>query len=341
MPRPRPTALTATGLALAALAATAGCGVLGDDPADIQVYSARQYGVESAFDDFTEQTGKTVEFIFAEDAALLARLQAEGDESPADVFITVDAGALWNAEQAGVFAPTDSAVIEEAVPAEYRDPEGLWTSLALRARTVIYNPDRVDPADFDPVDTYGSLADPQWRDRVCMRDAEQAYTQSLVAQMIAERGEEATREVVDGWLANGTEIMSNDVALIEAVDAGTCDVAIVNHYYLARELEERDLDVELFWASQEGTGTHVNVSGAGVVATSDNPTDAQELVEWLATEGQTDFLAGNHEFPVNPAVEPDELAAAFGEFEPAPFDPEAYGAGNATAVELLAEAGYE
>ncbi|MFN3373704.1 MAG: ABC transporter substrate-binding protein, partial [Chloroflexus sp.] len=113
---------------------------------------------------------------------------------------------MLSAISSGVFAPIDSPTIEEAVPAEYRDPEGRWTSLALRARTVIYNPDRVDPADFDPVDTYASLADPQWRDRVCMRDAEEAYTQSLVAQMIDERGEEGAREVVEAWLANGTEI---------------------------------------------------------------------------------------------------------------------------------------
>ena len=136
--------------------------------------------------------------------------------------------------------------------------------------------------------------------------------------------------------------MSNDILLIEAVDAGTCDVAIVNHYYVARELEDDpDLNVELYWASQEGAGTHVNLSGAGVVASSDNKADAQELIEWLATDGQHDFIGGNHEYPVNADVEPDEIVASFGEFTPMELDAQAYGENNAAAVDLLAELGYE
>ena len=337
----RLSALLASGLCLAGLTATAGCGIL-DQPADIQVYSARHYDVEDAFKKFEDETGKSVEFIFDDDAVLLERIKAEGEGSPADVYMTVDAGALWNAADQGVLAPVDSAVLEEAVPAAYRDPEGRWAGLALRARTLLYDPEKVDPAEFDAQETYAGLADPKWKGRICMRDSTEAYTQSLVASLVGLYGEERTREIVEGWLANDVEIMSNDILLIEAVAGGTCDVAVVNHYYVARKLEEDpNLPVKLYWASQEGAGTHVNISGAGVVAGSDNAGDAQQLIEWLATDGQLDFIGGNHEYPVNPDVQPDQIVTGFGEFEPMQVDPQAYGEGNPAAVDLLAQAGYK
>ena len=337
----RRNALLATGLALASLGATAGCGVF-DQPADIQVYSARHYDVEDAFAEFEEQSGKSVEFIFDEDAVLLERIKAEGEDSPADVFMTVDAGNLWNAAEQGVVAPIESSTLTEAVPEGYRDPDDSWFGLALRARTVLYNPEAVEPGEFDATDTYTGLTDPKWQGRLCMRDSSEAYTQSLVASLIDLHGRDGALEIVEGWLANDVEIMSNDILLIEAIDAGTCDVAIVNHYYVARELEEKpNLAVELYWASQEGAGAHVNISGAGVVESSDNKADAQELIEWLATDGQQDFIGGDHEYPVNPAQEPDQIVASFGEFTPMELDAQAYGELNAEAVDLLAEAGYE
>jgi iron(III) transport system substrate-binding protein len=336
----RPTLLLAAAF-LTVVPALSGCGVLGEEEADLQVYSARKYGSEEVFAKFTEETGITIDFLFADNAELLQRIEAEGEDSPADVYMTVDAGNLWNADQQGVLAPLDSAVLEDAVPAQDRAEDGSWYGLAKRARTVIYNPDLVDPAEFDAEDTYRGLTDPKWQGRLCMRDLDETYQTSLVASLIDLHGEEGARRIVEGWQANDVEIMGNDVLLIEAVDAGTCDVAVVNHYYLARELAEKDLDVELYWASQEGAGTHVNLSGAGVVATSDNKDQAQQLLEWLATDGQAALIDGNHEYPVNPAVEPDEIAAGFGEFKEMPLDAEAYGAMNARAAELLAEAGWE
>ncbi len=200
----------------------------------------------------------------------------------------------------------------------------------------------MDPGNFDTQDTYAGLGDPQWKGRLCMRDSTEAYTQSLVASLIDLHGRDGAEEIVRGWLDNDVEIMSNDVLLIEALDAGACDVAIVNHYYLARELAEKpDLNVELFWASQDGDGTHVNVSGAGLVAASDAPAKARRLLEWLASDGQEAFVGGNHEYPVNPDVAPDQMVARFGDFEPMPLDAEAMGARNAEATELLAEVGYE
>jgi iron(III) transport system substrate-binding protein len=332
-------------LALALAGSTAGCGAFssqGEEPADLQVYSARHYDLEDAFEDFEEETGLTVDFLFAEDAELLKRIEAEGDASPADLFMTVDAGNLWAAKEAGVLEPVQSTTLEQAVPEGYRDADGAWYGLALRARTVAYNPDNVDPSEFDSKNTYAGLADPTWRGRLCMRDSTEAYTQSLVTALMETYGEGATRDIVQGWLDNDVDIMSNDILLLEALDAGTCDVAIVNHYYLARELDENpDMNVELFWASQDGAGVQMNLSGGGVVSTSDSKADAQRLLEWLATDGQEEFVGDNHEYPVNPDVAPDEIVDGFGTFKPMPIDATAYGARNAEAVELLEQLGYE
>jgi iron(III) transport system substrate-binding protein len=336
--------LAVTGILTALAAAVSGCGVLGigEEPADLQIYTARHYDLEGAFGQFTDETGITVEFISGDDAELLERLKAEGDDTPADVFMTVDAGNLWNAARQGELAALDSPVLERAVPEDLRDAEGRWFGLAMRARTVTYNPDNVDPAEFDTEETYAGLADPKWQGRLCMRDATASYTQSLVASLIDLHGRDKALEIVEGWVANDVDIMSNDILLLEAIDAGACDVGINNHYYLARMLEEDpQLAVDLFWASQDGAGTHVNVSGAGVVAGSDNAAAAQRLVEWLATDGQSAFVDANHEFPVNPAVDPEPMIAEFGEFERMPLNAAAYGDLNAEAVDLLAEAGYE
>lgn len=338
----RRSSLLAVVLVLAA--AISGCGFLGigEEPADISVYSARQYDLEEAFVEFEKETGMTVDFIYGDDAELFERLKAEGSDSPADVYMTVDAGNLWNAAQQGELASLDSPVLDKAIPAEYKDPENRWFGLAMRARTVAYNPDNLDPSELDTVDTYADLADPKWKGRLCMRDETESYTQSLVASLIDLYGRDKTLEIVKGWVDNDVEIMTNDVLLIEAVDTGACDVALVNHYYYAREITDNpDLRVKLFWASQDGAGTHVNISGAGVVKSSDAPKKAQRLIEWLASTGQNDFVDGNHEYPVNPSVEPEPLIAGFGDFKPMPVDAQAYGNLNAQAADLLAEAGYK
>ena len=319
-----------------------GCGFLGiGEPADLQVYSARHYDLEEAFADFTDETGITVEFLYGDDAELLERLKAEGENRPADILMTVDAGNLWNAAKQGQLQPIESAELEQAVPQDLRDDQGRWYGLAMRARTVMYNPDNVDPAEFDTENTYAGLTDPKWQGRRCMRDETASYTQSLVASLIDLHGRKRALEIVQGWVDNDVEVMSNDILLLEALDAGDCDVAITNHYYLARMLEEdEDLNVKPFWASQDGPGVHVNISGAGVTQSSDNVAQAQQLIEWLATDGQNDFVDDNHEYPVNPAVEPEPMIAKWGEFERMPIDAEAYGNLNAEAIDVLAEAGY-
>lgn len=328
--------------ALVALALTAGCSAFASEDEDvIRVYSGRHYDLEQAFEGYAEETGTSVEFLYGDDAELLERMKAEGEDTPADVFMTVDAGNLWLAAADGLLSPLESPTLDKAVPEGLRDPGDRWYGLSLRARTVMYNPDVVDPSEFDPAETYAGLADPKWGGRLCMRDSTNSYTQSLIASLIDVHGYDGALDIVEGWVDNGVEIMPNDELIIATVDAGGCDVAIANHYYLARLLaDDPDLNVVPYWANQAGNGVHVNVSGAGVIADSDNPEQAQQLIEWLATEGQNSFVDGNHEYPVNRDVQPEPLIAGFGEFSYAPINAKAYGDLNAQAVRLMAEAGY-
>lgn len=312
-----------------------------DDEETIRVYSGRHYDLEAAFTKYAEETGVNVEFLYGNDAELLERIKAEGEDTSADVYMTVDAGNLWNAAEQDLLLPMTSSIIDDAVPEGLRDPQDRWVGLSMRVRTVMYNPDKVQPSEFDTTDSYAGLDDPKWKGRLCMRTATSSYVQSLVAQLIDEKGRDRALEIVRGWVANDVEIISNDVSILQTVDAGGCDVAITNHYYLARLLaDDADFKVKPFWANQDSDGVHVNISGAGVLKNSDNAAGAQRLIEWLATEGQNVFVDGNHEFPVNPDVQPEELIRGFGEFTFAPINAEAYGRLNADAVAVMSEAGY-
>ena len=304
----------------------------------VRVYSARHYDLETAFEQFVDETGVSVEFLYGTDAELRERIAAEGEDTLADVYMTVDAGNLALAADAGIFQPLESEALDAAVPEELRDPVGLWYGLSMRARTIVYDPDDVDPAELS---TYEALAEPEWEGRLCLRRSTNVYTQSLVASLIANHGRDRALEIVHGW-ADNARILNNDVAILENIAADACDVGITNHYYLARELEDDpEFPVALFWANQDAQGVHVNVSGAGVTAGADDPDLAAQLIEWLATDGQQAFVAGNHEYPVNPDVAPDDLAAGFGSFETDPLNAAEFGALNADAVELMAEAGYQ
>lgn len=321
----------------------ASCGVVagsGDDDV-VRVYSGRHYDLERAFRDFAKETGISVEFLYGGDAELRERIAAEGEDTPADVYMTVDAGNLWLAGRQGLLRQVDSQKLRDAVPKGLRDPDDRWFGLSMRVRTLMYNPQRVDPSEFPDTDTYAALADPRWKGRLCMRNSTNSYTQSLVASLIADHGYQGALRIVRGWVANDVEIINSDLQIIETIDAGGCDVGITNHYYLARMLEDDpDLSVKPYWANQDGRGVHVNISGAAILKHADDPELARKLLEWLATDGQNSFVDGNHEYPVNPDVEPEPLIKKFGEFEYEPIDARAYGSLNAQAVKLMAEAGY-
>jgi iron(III) transport system substrate-binding protein len=289
--------------ALVATAFMAGCG--GDDGETLTVYSGRHYGIETAFETWSEESGVEVDFLTGNDAELRERIAAEGEDTEADVYLTVDAGNLWAAAEQGIFQPLQSTVLDDSIPAELRDEQDRWFGLAVRARTIVYNTDLIDPADVPT--TYEELAGEQFDGRICLRNANNDYQQSLVASMIAADGEDATVDVLRGWAANA-EVYANDVALLDAMAAGACEIGVVNHYYLARLLEEDpDAPIGLLWAEQDGRGVHINVSGGGVTRHADDIELAQQFLEWLATDGQDTLVADNHEYPANPAVEAEPL----------------------------------
>lgn len=326
-------------LGVAALAtASAACG--GDDSDTLQVYSGRHYGIETAFEQFTQDTGIDVEFLTGNDAELRERIAAEGEDTKADAYITVDAGNLAAAADEDLFRSIESPILDEAIPEELRDPDDRWFGLAVRVRTIVYNPDEIAEADLPT--TYEELAEPEWEGRICMRNSTNVYQQSLVASLISEHGEDEALQIVEGW-ADNAEILSNDVLIIESVADGLCEVGLVNHYYLGRALEENpDLAVDLVWANQEDRGVHVNISGGGVTTYSKHPEQAQQFLEWLATDGQDVLVAENHEYPANPDVAAEELIATeFGvDFARDDLNASVFGSLNPEAVRLMDEAGY-
>src|SRR5574341_1315441 len=212
---------------------------------EVVVYSARHYGQEPAFDAFTKQTGIVVKIFDGSPPELFERLQAEGDKTPADVLLSVDAGDLWNAAQAGLFARLDSPELQANIPAHLRDPKNRWFGLTVRARTIMYNTQKVKPEELS---TYEALGDARWKNRLCLRTSRHIYNQSLLATMIKRHGEARVEAIVRGWVANNPTLIDSDTKMLEAVAAGQCDVALTNTYYLGRLLaQDTQLPMAPFW----------------------------------------------------------------------------------------------
>ena len=320
----------------------------GSDEEVVNLYSSRHYDTDDAlYDNFTEQTGIEVNLIEADADELIERIKSEGENSPADVLITVDAGRLWRAEEEGLLQPVDSETLNSNIPENFRHPEGLWFGLTTRARVIVYNKDTVDPSELS---TYEDLADPKWDDRVCIRSSGNIYNVSLVASMIESKGEEAAAEWVNGLVENlAREPEGGDTDQIRAVASGQCDVAIANHYYWARLSKSDDpADQEVasqtgvFFPNQEGRGTHVNISGAGVVTNAPNPENAVAFIEYLASpEAQEIFAAGNNEYPVVEGVTLDPVVAELGNFKIDDVNVRSYGSNSPKVVEIADRAGWK
>jgi len=311
----------------------------------VNIYSARHYGaIEAAFTAFTEATGIEVRISQGSAQSILERLRAEGDQTVADAMFTIDAGGLSLAAEEGLLQPVDSEILQEAIPPELRDPDNRWFAVSQRIRTIMYNPETVDPSQLS---TYAQLGDSMWNGRLCLRPATHIYTISLVGAMIEELGDEATETIVAGWVANNPQYIDSDTRILETIAAGGCDVALANHYYLATLLDQNpDFPVRLFWANQgeEENGVFRNVSGIGVTAAALFPENAIKLIEWMATEGQaadvTGIPGGNYEYPVNPEAELNPIIEPFGEFKIDPIPLSEYGRYQDMAVALLERTGY-
>ncbi len=309
---------------------------------EVVVYSARiEQLIKPMFDAFTKETGIKVKYVTDNEGALLARLEAEGKNTPADMLITADAGNLWAAAQAGLLKPVKSAVLESNIPAHLRDPANEWFGLSIRARTLIYNTKKVKSEELS---TYEDLADPKWNKRLCLRTSKKVYNQSLVAMMIAEHGEAETEKIVKGWVANlAVDPLSDDTRALEFVAAGKCDVTLVNTYYFGRLMKkDPNLPLAIFWPNQNTSGVHVNVSGAGVTRHVRHEQAAIKLLEFLSSDkAQNLFADVNMEYPVNPKIAADPFVAAWGSFKQNPINLVKAGELQTSAVKLMDRAGYQ
>lgn len=309
---------------------------------ELVVYSARnEQLIKPLFDAYTRKTGVAIKFVTDKEGPLMQRLKSEGANTPADLLITVDAGNLWQAAQEGLLQPVRSKVLEANIPAHLRDPKYLWTGLSVRARTIVYNTEKVKPAELD---TYEALADAKWKGRLCLRTSKKVYNQSLVAMMIAEHGEANTEKVVRGWVANlATDVFPDDTKMMEAIAAGQCDVGIGNTYYFGRLKEKHpNLRLALFWPNQQGSGVHVNISGAGVIKHAKHVQAAVQFLEWLSSEeAQNLFSDVNLEYPANPKVKPDATVASWGTFKQNVINVTKAGELQVQAVKMMDRAGYK
>ncbi len=307
----------------------------------VVVYSARiEQLIKPMFDAFTRDTGIKVRYTTDKEGALLARLKAEGKHTPADMLITADAGNLWQASNLGLLKPVTSEILSTNIPEHLRDPGNTWFGLSIRARTLVYNTNKLKPADLL---SYEDLAQPKWKNHLCLRTSKKVYNQSLVAMMIAEHGEAETEKIVRGWVANlATDPLSDDTRAMEFVAAGRCDVTVVNTYYYGRLMKKNpSLPLAVFWPNQESSGVHVNISGAGITRHSNNEPAAIKLLEYLSSaKAQNLFADVNMEYPVNPAIAPDANVAAWGSFKQNPMNLAKAGELQAAAVKLMDRAGY-
>lgn len=315
---------------------------------EVNVYSHRHYDIDQQlFKQFEAETGIKVNVVKASADELLVRLEQEGASSPADLILTSDAGRLVRAKGLGLLQSMDAAELKERIPAALRDSSMEWIGLTMRARVVAYAPDRVDESELS---TYEDLASDKWNDRILVRSSSNIYNQSLMASIIAHNGPEAAK----AWAAGVVENMArtpqgNDRDQVKAVAAGEGDIAIVNTYYIGKLLTsdnpaevEAGKAVKLFFPNLETTGTHINISGAGLCKHAPNKDNAHKLLEFLTRKDvQRQFADGNHEYPARPDVEPSELLGSWGRFKADELNLAALGNNNQQAVEIFNEVGWK
>lgn len=316
---------------------------------ELNLYSSRHYDTDEAlYREFEEQTGITINRIEGEADELIARIEAEGANSPADVLLTVDAGRLWRADQAGLLQPVASEVLAERIPAELRHPDGHWFGFSTRARIIYYDKDEIDPA---LVQSYADLARDELAGEVCIRSSANIYNLSLMAALIHHLGAEAAQSWAAGVVENfARDPQGGDTDQIRAIAADACGVSLGNHYYFARLMRSDDpadqaVVEQVGWVfpDQDGRGTHVNISGGGVVANAPNRAHAVAFLEYLASDSaQRYFANGNNEFPAVATVEVDNPALnELGDFAADELNVAVLGENQTQAQILFDKAGWE
>ncbi len=310
--------------------------------AEVNIYSARKEDlIKPILDAFEQQSNIKVNLITGKADALLQRLISEGKNSPADILITTDAGRLWRAKNADVLQAIQSEILSKAIPEQYREPDGYWFGLTLRARPIVYAYDRVSP---DALSTYEALAKPEWKNKICIRSSDNIYNQSLVASMLANHKEEETLSFLSDFVKNfARPPQGGDRDQIKAIASGQCDLAIVNNYYLGKMLTSKNEaevsaanSVKIFWPNQQNRGTHVNISGAAITASSKNQENALKLLEFLVSDDAQQWYAEkNLEYPIKPGIMPSEILQSWGEFKADALSLHKLGELNAEAVMLM------
>jgi iron(III) transport system substrate-binding protein len=315
----------------------------------LNVYSSRHYETDEAlYTGFTRKTGIRLNRIEGGEDALIERIRNEGDQSPADVLITVDAGRLWRAEQMGLLQPVKSKVLEARIPASYRHPAGLWFGFSARARIIAYHKQRVKAGE---ISTYEGLAEPKWRGRICSRSAGHVYNLSLIGSLVHYLGEAKTGQWARAVASNLARApRGGDTDQLKAVAAGECDLAISNTYYYVRLMRSKKPDdravtekVGVLMPNQEGRGTHVNVSGAGVLKHAPHREAAVLFLEFLASDDAQNYFAnGNNEWPVVPSVKTDNAAlATLGKFKPDSLNLAVIGRNQPIAQKIADRSGFK
>lgn len=333
-------------LAAAAMALVALAGATWAE-GEVNIYSSRHYDTDDKlYSDFTAATGITVNRIEAEADELLARLEAEGANSPADILIAVDVGRMWRAEEKGLLQPVESATLDERIPEALRHPDGLWFGLSQRARVIFYAKDRVET----PPATYADLADPEWQGRICIRSASNVYNLSLLASIIEHEGEEGARAWAEGVKANlARDPQGGDTDQLKALVSGECDIAVANTYYFARAvasnvdgLSGHTDGIGIVFPDQDGNGAHVNLAIAGITAHSPNHDNAVKFIEYLTTdEAQTHFAGQNNEYPVVEGVATTAVVQQLGSFRADDMNLSALGRNQAAAERIFNETGWK
>ncbi|MCO4054446.1 MAG: Fe(3+) ABC transporter substrate-binding protein [Bosea sp.] len=338
------------------LAGSAGLGALLAAPAIVRaqstqtlnLYSSRHYDTDEAlYQTFTAATGIRVNRVEAAPDALIERMRAEGANSPADVFISVDAGRIERARELGLLAPINSEALVSRVPANLRDPDGHWFGVSTRARVIMYHKDRVNPSQLS---TYEDLADPKWRGKVLMRSSTNIYSQSMTGAILAANGEAATEAWCRGIVANFTrQPRGGDTDQIRAAFAGEGDLAISNTYYLGNIIRKSATQdaalidkIGVFFPNQGNRGSHVNISGVALCATAKNREAGIRFMEHLISPAAQRFLAeGNDEYPVVDGVAPPPTIARFGAFKSDTINARVFARNNAQALQIMDRAGWK
>jgi iron(III) transport system substrate-binding protein len=333
--------LCATALVFAGFAAPAGA------VDSLNIYSARHYDSdELLYDGFQESTGIPVNVIEGEAPELLARMKTEGKNSPADVFLTVDAGNLWLAEKENLFQPAQSKLLDERIPAPLKNPKNLWYGFSTRARLIFVNAKRIDPK---LVTSYESLADPKLKGKICMRSSSAVYNLSLMGALIAHWGAEKAEKWTRAVVANfARQPQGADTTLLQNVAAGECAVTIANHYYFLRLKYSKSKAEQaaakaltVIFPDQDGTGTHVNISGGGVMASAPHKAVAIKFLEYMASDEAQNIIANaNYEFPAVQSVKRSPELQSLGTFKTDSQNVAVYGQNQAQAQTIFDRAGW-